>query len=67
VPTYAYRCKECNAEFEMVQKITEPPLTTCTRCGQAAATRQIFASSFVLKGGGWYADGYGRGSSKSTD
>jgi putative FmdB family regulatory protein len=67
VPTYAYRCKECRAEFEVVQKISEPPLTTCSRCGQDAATRQIQASTFVLKGGGWYADGYGRRSSKGAD
>ena len=67
MPTYAYRCSQCHAEFEVVQRISDAPLTACSKCGQNAATRVVFAPTFVLKGGGWYADGYGRRSNKSAD
>lgn len=42
----------------MVQKITEPPTARCPSCG-AMAKRLISQTSFALKGGGWYKDGYG--------
>ena len=62
MPTYDYECSKGH-EFEAVQRITEEPLKRCQICG-AKATRLISQTSFILKGGGWYADGYGK--SKDT-
>jgi len=39
--------------------MTEDPLTTCPRCETDALERLVSRTSFALKGGGWYADGYG--------
>ena len=64
MPTYAYACRSCHAETEVKQRITEPALTRCEACGTETLERKLFASGFVLKGGGWYADGYG---SKKSD
>ena len=58
MPIYEYSCGACGHEFEASQRITEPPLQTCVRCGSDAANRKVSRPAFILKGGGCYADGY---------
>ena len=59
MPTYEYACEACGGAWETEQRITEPPLKKCPKCGKNAAKRQISGGgAFILKGGGWYADGY---------
>jgi len=60
MPTYPYACDKCKKEFEVTQKISDPPLTKCKTAGcHGAPKRQIGrGTSFVLNGGGWYRDGY---------
>jgi putative FmdB family regulatory protein len=58
MPTYEYVCSNCGNEWEEVQRISEPPLESCPKCGKATAKRQISGGTFILKGGGWYADLY---------
>jgi predicted nucleic acid-binding Zn ribbon protein len=41
----------------VTQRITEPPIKRCRIC-RSKARRLISATGFILKGGGWYADGY---------
>lgn len=65
MPTYEYACAACAHEFEVVQRITEPPVTTCAACGADRAERRISATSFALRGGGWYVTDYGRGGGSS--
>ena len=69
MPTYEYGCNDCGHRFEQQQRITEAALVTCPGCGKDSLERIINASAFVLKGGGWYRDGYGSssGASKRTD
>lgn len=63
--TYEYACGACGHEWEAEQSIREAPLKKCPKCGKLQAKRMISrGAGFILKGGGWYADGYG--SSKST-
>lgn len=59
MPTYEYSCTSCGT-FDVEQRITEPALATCDRCG-GPVRRLISRSSFALRGGGWYADGYAAG------
>jgi len=66
MPTYDYQCGKCGIEFEREQRITEPPVKTCPKCKSRQVKRLLSAPGFILKGGGWYADGYGSGSKKST-
>ena len=56
MPTYEYSCTSCGT-FDVEQRITEPARATCDRCG-GPVRRLISRSSFALRGGGWYADGY---------
>ena len=58
MPIYEYLCTSCGYEFEEVQKFTDPSLDECPDCGNNKAERQVSMSSFHLKGGGWYKDGY---------
>lgn len=61
MPMYEYACGECGTHLEVRQRISEDPLTTCPRCETDTLERLVSMSSFALKGGGWYADGYGNG------
>ena len=58
MPIYEYACGGCGRESEVEQRITEDPIKTCPRCRSRKVKRLISQTSFVLKGGGWYADLY---------
>jgi len=58
MPIYEYACAKCESEFEVEQRITDGPLKSCPRCRSRRVKRLISRTSFALKGGGWYADGY---------
>ena len=62
MPIYEYECEECKEVVEAWQSISDEPLATCEKCG-GSLHKLISMSSFHLKGGGWYADGYGNSSS----
>lgn len=54
MPIYEYQCESCGNELEKIQKISDPPLTDCPECGKSALKKLVSASSFRLKGSGWY-------------
>jgi putative FmdB family regulatory protein len=56
MPTYEYECPSCGTH-DVEQRITAAALTVCEKCG-GPVRRLISRSSFALRGGGWYADGY---------
>ena len=64
MPLYEYGCTACGHRLEEQQKLADPPLSTCPVCGKPALEKLISATSFVLKGGGWYKDGYGSSKDK---
>lgn len=57
MPIYAYRCQNCGADAEYIQKFSDPPMSVCESCG-GPLERAVTAAAFHLKGGGWYKDGY---------
>ena len=54
MPTYEYKCSHCSHALEALQKISDEALVDCPECGQPTLRRLISASSFRLKGTGWY-------------
>jgi putative FmdB family regulatory protein len=64
MPIYEYACGGCESEFEVEQRITEDPVKACPRCRSRKVKRLISRTSFVLKGGGWYADLYAANGSR---
>lgn len=71
MPIYAYKCGSCGHAKDVLQKISDAPLTTCPSCGAESFSKQITAAGFQLKGSGWYVTDFrggngGAGSSSSS-
>jgi len=58
MPIYEYSCRECGEEFEKLMRMGASP-PPCPACRSAEVRKLVSASSFVLKGSGWYRDSYG--------
>jgi len=54
MPFYEYECQACKYYAEVMQKISDPPLTRCPSCGKRALKKLLSVPVFRLKGGGWY-------------
>ena len=66
MPIYEYRCSDCGFQDEFLQKISEPPMTVCPKCGKSTFTKLLSAAGFQLKGSGWYATDFRGGGSSSA-
>ncbi|HJV68106.1 FmdB family zinc ribbon protein [Ideonella sp.] len=66
MPIYAYRCAACGHSRDVLQKLSDAPLTVCPACGAEQFTKQITAAGFQLKGSGWYATDFRNGSGASA-
>ena len=65
MPIYAYRCAVCGHAKDVLQKISDPLLTTCPACGAESFEKQVTAAGFQLKGSGWYVTDF-RGGAQSA-
>lgn len=54
MPIYAYRCEECGFAKDVLQKMSDEPLSLCLSCGKPSFKKQVTAAGFQLKGSGWY-------------
>lgn len=63
MPIYAYKCSTCGFAKDVLQKVSDTPLTVCLECGANAFSKQVTAAGFQLKGTGWYATDFKNGSS----
>ena len=57
MPIYEYKCKECDHEFEVMQKMSDDPISKCEKCA-GPVDKLISQTSFTLKGTGWYQTDY---------
>jgi putative FmdB family regulatory protein len=55
MPIYEYRCESCGHQQEFLLKVSDAPLTECTKCGKPTFSKMVTAAGFQLKGSGWYA------------
>jgi putative FmdB family regulatory protein len=55
MPIYAYKCDACGHAKDVLQKMSDAPLTDCPSCGAPQFNKQLTAPGFQLKGTGWYA------------
>ena len=62
MPIYAYRCGSCGFEKDVLQKLSDAPLTACPECHAESFSKQLTAAGFQLKGSGWYATDFKGGS-----
>ena len=63
MPIYAYKCGSCGHAKDVLQKISDAPLTACPACGAQAFSKQVTAAGFQLKGSGWYVTDFRGGNS----
>ncbi len=64
MPIYAYGCSSCGLQKDVMQKISDAPLSTCPACGKQTLVKQLTAAGFQLKGSGYYVTDFKRGSQK---
>ena len=54
MPFYEYECQDCKFYTEVMQKVSDAPLTQCPSCGKRSLKKLVSAPVFRLKGAGWY-------------
>jgi putative FmdB family regulatory protein len=65
MPIYEYRCDQCGQTIEVLQKVGARQRRKCERC--AGRLRKLVSrTSFHLKGGGWYTEGYSKKASTAS-
>lgn len=67
MPIYAYRCAACGHAKDVLQKLSDAPLTDCPACGAPRFEKQVTAAGFQLKGSGWYVTDFRDGQGKKGD
>jgi putative FmdB family regulatory protein len=57
MPTYEYKCQNGH-EFEVFQRMSEPPVEKCIHCGGAAERKLSAGAGLLFKGSGFYITDY---------
>ncbi|MFH1198439.1 MAG: FmdB family zinc ribbon protein [bacterium] len=58
MPTYDYKCLNCDHEFELFQRITEDPIKECPKCSGVVKRLIGAGSGPIFKGSGFYHTDY---------
>jgi putative FmdB family regulatory protein len=65
MPTYEYKCTQCDHQFDVFQSMTDEPVKTCEKCG--GEVRKLFGTAgIIFKGSGFYVNDYKSGSPDSS-
>ena len=72
MPIYAYKCESCGFSKDVLQKMSDAPLSVCPQCNVSSFKKQLTAAGFQLKGSGWYVTDFrggnnGAPAAKPTD
>ncbi len=59
MPIYEFRCKKCQDQIEVFQKLSDKTPTRCRKCG-GRLEKQFSRTSVQFKGAGWYVTDYAR-------
>jgi putative FmdB family regulatory protein len=59
MPIYEYVCEKCGQSMEAIQRLADPPLEECPKCG-GRLRKKVSAPAFQFKGTGWYVTDYAR-------
>ncbi|MBH2019276.1 MAG: zinc ribbon domain-containing protein [Burkholderiales bacterium] len=66
MPIYAYKCESCGFTKDVLQKMSDTPLSVCPQCGVSSFKKQLTAAGFQLKGSGWYVTDFRGGNNGAT-
>lgn len=67
MPIYAYKCSDCGFAQDVMQKMSDAPLSECPACGKPTFAKQLTAAGFALKGNGYYATDFKNGGAKPAE
>lgn len=67
MPFYEYQCTDCGHRLEVLQKISDEPLTQCPTCEMDTLKKLVTAAAFRLKGSGWYETDFKNSGKEKTD
>jgi len=67
MPIYAYACASCGVQKDVMQKMSDAPLTICPECGKESFSKQVTAAGFQLKGNGYYVTDFKNGSKPKAE
>jgi putative FmdB family regulatory protein len=67
MPIYEYRCDDCGHEMEVIQKMSDDPLSDCPSCNGRGLRKLVSAGAFQIKGSGWYATDFKNGGGKKPE
>ncbi len=65
MPIYEFQCQSCGDEVEVLQKMSDDPLTDCKACGKPDMKKMVSAAAFRLSGSGWYETDFKSGNKKN--
>lgn len=67
MPLYEYHCDACGQDFEVQQRMSDPPVEECS-CGEKGKVRRLLSAGngLIFKGSGFYITDYKNGSSSSS-
>lgn len=54
MPIYEYQCETCHHAFDVLQRMSDDPISLCPECEKETVVRLVSAAGFQLKGTGWY-------------
>jgi putative FmdB family regulatory protein len=69
MPTYGYECVDCGHKFEVIQRITDSPMTICEKCS-GSLRKILYPVGIAFKGSGFHVNDYRRpdsGRNSSSD
>lgn len=66
MPIYAYKCESCGFAKDVLQKMSDLPLSDCPTCAAPTFKKQLTAAGFQLKGSGWYATDFKGGATAAA-
>ena len=66
MPLYEYQCEACGQRFEVIQKFSDAPVSSCARCGKGPVRQLLSSPAIQFKGSGWYITDYAK-KGKSAD
>ena len=66
MPTYEYACDSCGHDFEAVQKMSDPALDTCPKCGKKIRRVLSGGIGISFKGSGFYVNDSGSSTATSS-
>lgn len=65
MPIYEFQCHSCGNQVEVLQRISDDPITNCEACGKDDMKKMISAAAFRLSGSGWYETDFKSGNKKN--